>query len=363
MKSPFLKFNPYNFVPLTRTPWAGQLIGVTKIKSLKGPAGGWPERIGESWEISTDPEFPSKLHEFHQTSEQPLFLTDVLNEHADYYLGKKIAKEFSSHCPLLLKWLNAKEPLSVQVHPKHTHPALKANQCGKPESWLVLSNSFGEGYIFLGFKEGLSKDDIMTALREDRPRDVMNVIYPKAGSYISIPTGCVHAVGPGILIAEPQYVLPNKSGATWRLSDWGRRYNSRGELDPHGQPRELHISEGLSAIDWELPRGKELDKALVHELEHGQIFAGDTHNPFPVQYYSKAGIYQYTPQVPDQFSLVTCWEGMLQLFNKENEAIVLRAGESGLIAAAAGEVKIALAEAHPLVRPECAFFTFSANLT
>jgi mannose-6-phosphate isomerase len=362
MKTPFLKFNPYNFVPLNRTPWAGQLIGATKIKSLDEPSGGWPERIGESWEISTDPEFPSMLNNVGQKKDEPILFTDVLNEHPEYYLGRNIANEFSSHCPLLLKWLNAQEPLSVQVHPKHSHPALKANQCGKPESWFVMSNAFGQGYIFLGFKDGLSKDDIMTALREDRPRDVMNVIYPKAGSYISIPTGCVHAVGPGLLITEPQYVLPKKSGTTWRLSDWGRRYNSRGEQDPQGQPRELHINDGLTAIDWDLPRGQALEKELVHQLEHGHTFAGDKHNPFPVRYFSKAGIYQFKPLIEDQFTLVTCWEGMLQLITKNDEAIVLRAGESGLIAAAAGEIKIALAEPRPLVRPECAFFTFSANL-
>ncbi|NBX17454.1 MAG: hypothetical protein EBR09_08835 [Proteobacteria bacterium] len=362
MKTPFVKFDPYNFVPLTRTPWAGQLIGVAKIKFLSGPESGWPERIGESWEISTDTEFPSKLHEVHQTSGQPLFLTDLLREQPEYYLGKGIAAQFGSHCPLLLKWLNAKEPLSVQVHPKHTHPALRDNQCGKPESWLVLSNTFGEGYIFLGFKEGISKDDIMTALREDRPRDVMNVFYPKAGSYISIPAGCVHAVGSGLLIAEPQYVLPNKSGATWRISDWGRRYNGKGELDPQGRPRELHISEALSAIDWDLPRGKDLGKELIRELAHGEEFAGDKHNPFAVRYFSKAGIYQYKPLVADQFTLATCWEGKLQIFNNNNEAVVLSAGESGLISAAAGEVKIALAEPRPLVRPECAFFSLNPNL-
>ncbi len=362
MRTPFVKFDPYNFVPFTRTPWAGQLIGITKIKGLIGPDTGWPERIGESWEVSTDTEFPSKLHKSHQTTDKPIYLTDLLKEEPEYYLGQALAKKFGSHCPLLLKWLNAKEPLSVQVHPEHTHPQLKSNQCGKPESWLVLNNPDLEGYIFLGFKEGFSKDDIMTALREDRPRDVMHVIYPKAGDYISVPAGCVHAVGPGVLIAEPQYVLPEKSGATWRLSDWGRRYNSKGEQDPSGQPRALHINEGLSAIDWELPRGKELETELVRHLEHGQTLEAGAHNPFPVRVFSKAGFYEYKPLVKDQFSLVTCWEGKLQLIAKSGEALVLSTGESGLIAAAAGEIKIALQEPLPLVRPECAFFAFQDNI-
>lgn len=361
MTQPFVKFDPYNFVPVSRTPWAGNLIGVTKIKGLKGPENGWPERIGESWEISTDAQFPSKITNAKKPSGENLYLTDILNSDPEFYLGFKIAKEFGSHCPLLLKWLNAKEPLSVQVHPKHSHPALKSNECGKPESWLVLNNGNDEGYVFLGFKEGLSKDDIMTALRQDKPRDVMHVVYPKVGDYISIPTGCVHATGPGVLIAEPQYVLPNKSGKTWRLSDWGRLYNSKGEQDPKGQPRELHIDEALSAIDWDLPRGKALEELLIKRLGHQHIFPGSNFNPFPVQYFSKAGLYEYKQLVKKQFSLVTCWEGQLQLISKTEEAVVLNAGESALIAAEAGDIKIALAEAIPLVRPECAFFSFQHN--
>jgi len=361
MSLPFLKFDPYNFVPVSRTPWAGQLIGSTKVRALPAPQGGWPERIGESWEISTDAQFPSKVTNASEETAREIFFTDLLKSDPAWFLGPGLAKEFGPHCPLLLKWLSAKEPLSVQVHPNHTHPLLKASECGKPESWLVMNNSSGQGYVFLGFKEGLSKDDIMTALRQDKPREVMHVVHPKNGDYISIPTGCVHATGPGVLIAEPQFVLPGKSGKTWRISDWGRRYNSRGDLDPEGQPRELHIDEALSAIDWNLPRGRELEDLLIQPMEHKKPFSGNIHNPFPVQVFSQAGIYEYKPLVDQQFSLVTCWEGQLQLIAGTGEVLVLRAGESGLIAAAAGTVKFALAEPLPLVRPECAFFAFKTQ--
>lgn len=358
MSLPFVKFDPYNFVPVSRTPWAGQLIGVSKIKGLPPPAEGWPERIGESWEVSTDAQFPSRIMSEKAKDSSSIFLADLLKKDPDFYLGKELARDFGSHCPLLLKWLNAREPLSVQVHPKHSHPLLKTNECGKPESWLVLNNSQGEGYVFLGFKEGLSKDDIMTALRQDRPRDVMHIVYPKIGDYISIPTGCVHATGPGVLIAEPQYILPEKSGKTWRLSDWGRCYNNKGEQDPNGLPRELHISEGLSAIDWELPRGKELENLLIQSLTHAEVFAGNTYNPFPVQYFCQPGMHEYKSIVDGQFSLVTCWEGQLQLNARSGETLVLRAGESGLIAAATENIKIVVTESVPLVSPGCAFFAF-----
>ena len=134
MSLPFLKFDPYNFVPVSRTPWAGQLIGTTKIRALPAPQSGWPERIGESWEVSTDAQFPSKVTNAAADAGQNVFLGELLKNDPAWFLGPGLAEKFGSHCPLLLKWLNAKEPLSVQVHPAHTHPLLKAEECGKPES-------------------------------------------------------------------------------------------------------------------------------------------------------------------------------------------------------------------------------------
>lgn len=355
----FLKFDPYNFVPLTRTPWGGELIVKAKRKILKTPDGGWPERIGESWEISTDSAFPSRIRNMKNSDGgHPIFET-VLKSSAQHFLGQKISENYGAHCPLLLKWLSANDPLSVQVHPTHDHPALKSSECGKPESWLVLATE-SDGHVFLGFKDGLEKSDIIAALKSDRAADVMHVVRPKAGDYIAIPPGCVHATGPGVLIAEPQFILPARSGKTWRLSDWGRRYNEKGERDPNGKPRELHVDEALSAIDWNLPRGDQLEKALVRSLKHKEIFRANGHNPFPVQYFSSAGFYPYKPLVDGQFSLVTCWQGQLQLISKNKEHLVLNAGESGLVSAAAGEIEVALARTDPDIEPCGAFFGFVA---
>lgn len=357
MTPEFLKFDPYNFVPLARTPWGGDLIVKTKRQILRGPAAGWPDRVGESWEISTDAAFPSRIRNLKNSTGDHILFSEALVDANEHYLGKKISEKYGAHCPLLLKWLNAKEPLSVQVHPTHTHPGLKPSECGKPESWLVLGRET-IGHVYLGFKENLSQDEIISALREDRVAEVMHVVFPKVGDYIAIPPGCVHATGPGVLIAEPQFVLPGKSGKTWRLSDWGRKYNDKGERDPQGKPRELHVEDALSAIDWNLPRGEELEKLLVRKLNHRSSLAADEFNPFPVQYFSAAGIFPYKPLVEAQFSLVTCWQGQLQLISRNGESLVLNAGESGLVSAAAGEIEIALARVEDNTEPSAAFFAF-----
>lgn len=360
MPSEFLKFDPYNFVPLSRTPWGGELIVKTKKQILRGPESGWPERIGESWEISTDAAFPSRVRNLKDVQGKAPLFTEVLNESAEHFLGRTLSRKYGAHCPLLLKWLSASDPLSVQVHPQHTHPALKPDECGKPESWLVLSTQPG-GHVFLGFKEIISESDIIEALKSDRAAEVMHVFEPRAGDYIAIPPGCVHATGPGVLIAEPQYVLPGRSGKTWRLSDWGRRYNEKGERDPNGKPRELHVDAALSAINWNLPRGKSVETLLVRSLKHKEHLPADDYNPFPVQYFAQAGLYSYKPLVAGQFSLVTCWQGQLQLISRSKESLVLNAGESGLISAAAGEIEIALARTEAGLEPGAAFFGFVAS--
>jgi mannose-6-phosphate isomerase len=358
MTPSFLKLNPYNFVPITRTPWGGPLIVKTKRQILQGPQDGWPERVGESWEVSTDKAFPSVIKKTSIESHVGASFEDVLKENPQHFLGSQMAAQFGSHCPLLLKWISAADPLSVQVHPQHNHPALTATECGKPESWLVLDTE-SNGYVYLGFKENLTQDEITEALTSDRAGDVLHKVFPSIGDYISIPTGCVHATGPGVLIAEPQFVLPGRSGKTWRLSDWGRRYDSQGQLDPHGQPRELHIENGLTAIDWSLPRGPELEKVLIRRLQHCEVSPSHAHNPFPAQVFSKAGMYTYKPLVHDQFSLVTCWSGQLQLISSDRQHLVLNAGESGLIAAGAGSIEVALARQNPDIEPSGAFFAFA----
>ncbi|MEY4065063.1 MAG: hypothetical protein RIR26_1271 [Pseudomonadota bacterium] len=354
----FLKCDPFNFVPLQRTPWGGKLIVKVKQKSLSQPADGWPDRVGESWEISTDAAFPSRVVSTRTGHTQANhFFSDMLQSMPEHFLGQRIARLYGAHCPLLLKWLNALEPLSVQVHPTHSHPALKSNECGKPESWLVLATEPG-GHVFLGFKENIPKEEIIQALQSDRAADVMHCVTPEVGDSIAIPPGCVHATGPGVLIAEPQFVLPARSGKTWRISDWGRLYNEKGERDPNGKPRELHVDAALSAIDWTLPRGKALEKALVHALKHQQVLPADHYNPFPVQYFSQSGSYTYDPLVEGQFSLVTCWEGQIRLHSHGGDELVLKSGESGFIAAAAGCVDISLTSAVPSERPSAAFFGF-----
>lgn len=323
-----LVLDPFNTVPITRTPWGGSRIA--QIKSgLPGSPFALGERVGESWEMSTDQSFPSRVTRSTGSLALPNDSLPAVLAQAPELLGQAVTEVVGNHSPLLLKWLHAQEILSLQVHPRIGAPGLPQTKEGKPESWLVL-DSAADGYISLGFVDGPDASEIEASLRSGRAAEVVYQFRPEPGSYICVPPGCVHAVGPGVLLAEPQFTLPGKEGVTWRVSDWGRLYNKKGERDPHGQPRQIHLEESLATIDWSLPRGVRLVKDLVTPLNSGQPFYPPASTPFPVLFWNEPGDYLYRDLVPGTYSVATVWSGEAT-FSTGVEDTHLSAGESAFI--------------------------------
>lgn len=353
MTSHFFKVDPFNFVPIVKTPWGGTQISALKKTYFPKANAVIPNFIGESWEISTDKSYPS----FVCINEQDKIpLIDILQKNSSLILGEKVANKYGAHSPLLLKWLHANDNLSVQLHPKNGNPLLSENECGKPESWLIL-NVEKNGYVYLGFKEELSKQEIIENLLNDELEKCLNKYYPKMYDYISVPPGCVHAVGPGVFLAEPQYVLPKKSGKTWRISDWKRLYDENGIRSDQGKPRELHVNESLMAIDWNLPRGKDLEKLLIQKMENGKVFHGNQYNPFSLQIFYNQQKTGYTSIEKDSFTLATVWGGEVKLETTQ-EAITLQGGESLLISAEVKELSLSMKEKYR-EQPKIAFFALN----
>jgi mannose-6-phosphate isomerase len=345
-----IKIAPLNNTPLARTPWAGEAIAKIKKTYLQGDI---PERIGESWEVSTCEDFPSQA----SLNDQLIPLANILAIDPESILGHCFSKTMKSHSPILLKWIEAASPLSVQVHPNHSHPDLKADECGKPEAWFVVSAD-KNSHIFLGFKEELTQNEIEKALLENRAEDVLHRFTPRPMDFIAIPPGCVHALGARVLVIEPQIVLPQKSGKTWRISDWNRRYNAQGKLDPNGSPRDLHLDLSLSAIDWTLPRGRFLEEHLTRHLQHSQVFSGDSVHPFASKTYARPGIYEHHQLHDATFQVVTMWSGQASLSTKDGSILHLSGGESALIAADVESLQLLI---EPLHNQEPAMVFFSLN--
>lgn len=303
-------------------------------------AGGDPLRkIGESWELSTDPAYPSRI--LAADGSTAGLLSGWLREDPRVRLGEASFTRFGAHCPLLFKWLNADMPLSVQVHPPNGHPSLHTGQCGKPEAWYVARAEAG-AFVYLGLRAGAEPASVRAAMAAGDPDSVLFRYVPRVGEYLRIPTGCVHAVGPGLLLAEPQAVLADSEPQTWRLHDWGRRYSASGILDPvNGQERALHLDLGLSAVDWNLPREGSFLTRFLSDLDAAKSSPATPETPFAVQALLGAGQHRYLSPLPGSFSVISVFEGGWEWRATEadvlrlcpGDAVFVPAGASGSLAA------------------------------
>ena len=181
----------------------------------------------ESWELS-----------FHKDGLTRLFSGKTLAESVgEKELGEK-AKKFPFF-PVLIKFIDAEQNLSVQVHPSDEYALQNENSFGKTEMWYIVEAEEGAG-IYLGFNRTVTKEEYERAIKENRLTELLNFYEVKAGDCYFIPSGTIHAIGKGCLICEIQ----QNSNLTYRVYDYGRK-------DKNGKERELHIDKALRVTDLE----------------------------------------------------------------------------------------------------------------
>ena len=211
--------------------WGGRALGDLFGKRLPGPG-----PCGESWEVSAHPLHVSRV------AEGPLRgsrLTSLVSGSSRDLFGDQTPAlgEF----PLLVKLLDAKELLSIQVHPDDERARRLTNgdeHFGKTEAWVVLDVA-PEGRIFAGLKPGVTKAEVVSHLADGRLETCLHSFKPSPGDCLFLRAGTIHAVGGGVVMAEIQ----QNSDVTFRLYDWNRP-------GPDGKPRQLHIEQSLESIDW-----------------------------------------------------------------------------------------------------------------
>jgi len=336
-----LKLDPKNFTPRTRTPWAGTRIATCyKSNILSAEESG--QKIGESWEFSCDPDFPSRILATSVT------LPEVIATDPEKALSPLIAKQAGGLCEILLKLIDADDPLSWQIHPSDTDPDLRPNECGKPESWLVLQAEEGAG-LYLGLSSPMDRDTLRQKITSNQFRAEDLYFLPvKPGDYFEIEPGVAHAIGPGVVILEPQRVLFGKSGKTFRLWDWNRKYNKAGELDPqNGAPRELHIDAALKLFDPQIQTGESLLKNIKKKP---QIFRLDTDNAviesYPANAYYRLLRVHINPEssinieIENGYAAAINTKGSCTIQNKKTH-LQLSLGESAFFPFAAFPITIA----------------------
>lgn len=245
---------PFKFKPVYKNYiWGGRSLANIG-KTLPGG-----EKVAESWEVSAHPNGVSVI------ANGPLAgmnLEQAVSRFGRKLIGEDLPAKDLRKFPLLVKFIDAADNLSVQVHPDDSYAAAHENgEYGKNEAWLVLDAQPGARLI-AGLKKGTTRELFARAIADDSCLDHLNQIAVSAGDVINIPAGLVHAIGKGIIICEVQ----QNSDTTYRVYDYGRRDNA-------GNLRPLHIEKALDVINFAskqvnpLVRGVPLSDPLVPNLQ------------------------------------------------------------------------------------------------
>ncbi len=251
MTQPNVPFKPLSFKPLYKAKlWGGQDLKTTLQKDI--PAN---SQIGESWELSGHGADTSQCI---TNGFDTFSLQKLLEQFTADLAGTIPATPFF---PLLFKFIDAHDRLSVQVHPDDEQARVNGwGNFGKTECWYIAGVK-PQGEIIVGFKDGVTLEDVRCGIRENTLESLLSRIPIASGDVLFIPAGTVHAILDGTLLYEVQ----ETSDTTFRLYDWGR-------VDRNGDSRELHIEESLQVLDTSYHAQRIIPPVLAETTEGIQHF-------------------------------------------------------------------------------------------
>ncbi|RKS21733.1 mannose-6-phosphate isomerase [Flavobacterium endophyticum] len=301
-----LQLYPLVFEPILKE----RIWGGTKLKTIfNKPI--TSEITGESWELSTVQGDVSRISEGEY---QGKLLSELLSQFPAEILGTKIHEKFGTEFPLLFKFIDAKEDLSIQVHPNDELAKKRHNSFGKTEMWYVMQADEG-ARIVVGFKEKSSREDYLKNLENKTLLSILKEIPVKKGDVFFLETGTIHAIGAGIVIAEIQQT----SDITYRVYDWDR-------VDAEGKSRELHIDLALDAIHYDTADAK---REYAQEANKSNPAVSCPY--FTTNYLPLSGKISVSNS-EDSFRVYMCMEGEFQL-DYEGKAWNYKKGDTILIPA------------------------------
>lgn len=218
-----------------KTIYKDKIWGGQKIKTYLHKDFGTLPNCGETWEISGVKSDVSVVANGELAGES---LADLLEKYQGELVGDKVYAHFGNIFPLLVKFIDANDDLSIQVHPNDELAKKRHNSFGKTEMWYVIETDPGSSLI-AGFNQDLDEQTYVEKLNSGHIMDILNREDVAAGDVFFLPAGRVHTIGKGLLIAEIQQT----SDITYRIYDFDR-------VDDKGNKRELHTEEALAAIDY-----------------------------------------------------------------------------------------------------------------
>jgi mannose-6-phosphate isomerase len=221
---------PLTFDPIFKERiWGGTKLNTYLNKSVTS------DSIGESWEIST---VKNSISIINNGPFKGMSLNDLIAQFPQAILGTKVYEQFGKQFPLLFKFIDAKEDLSIQLHPNDQLAMKRHNSFGKTEMWYVMQAD-ENARLIIGFKEKSSPEEYLKHLQDKTLLTILDSNKVIQGDAFFLETGTIHAIGGGIVVAEIQQT----SDITYRLYDYDR-------VDSNGKRRKLHVDLALDAINY-----------------------------------------------------------------------------------------------------------------
>ncbi len=308
--------DPLRFEPqFVSKIWGGRRLETALRKSIP------PGNIGESWEISGHP------HHLTRACSGGFQGMDLyrIAEHSGPEVFGDYAEECSDQFPLLLKFIDASDVLSVQVHPDDAYAQEHEDSLGKSEAWIILDCE-PKSFLYRGFRDGCTLKDFDRLLPEGRLEEILKPVPVSPGDCIDLPAGTVHAIGSGILLCEIQ----QSSDVTYRVYDWNR-------MGADGKPRPLHVERARDVMDFGTDSD---DKATadVSRADGGTLEVLIDSDKFRLE---RLIVEKTIPlkRCPGLFHLLCVIGGEGAVFWEEGSA-PLRAGDSLLVPAGAKDVTL-----------------------
>lgn len=295
--------------------WGGDKIGRFKGITLT------QESVGESWEIS---DVKGNVSVVKNGADAGMSLDDLIRRDGTQLLGKHVAERFGSTFPLLIKFIDARDNLSIQVHPNDLLAQERHNSRGKTEMWYIIDAEPGAG-LYSGFSQQITPDEYVRRVADDTITDVLAFHPVKKGDVFFLPAGRIHAIGKGIFIAEIQQT----SDITYRIYDYNR-------VGADGKPRQLHTDLAKDAIDYKLY--DDLKTTYTPALNQAVELVSCPY--FTTSVLRIENSVTRPVAAHDSFSVYICMEGAATLTDSNGNTIELHRGETYLIPAATTEVTL-----------------------
>lgn len=307
-----LKFEPI----LKQTLWGGDKIIPFKHLNENLP------NVGESWEISAVEGSESVVA---NGADKGLTLPEMVRKYKEELVGEANYMRFGNKFPLLIKFIDAKLDLSIQVHPNDELARKRHNSFGKNEMWYVIAADKGAKLIS-GFAEQITPKEYKERVYNGTFAEVLQTCEIKPGDVFYVPAGRVHGIGAGSFIAEIQQT----SDVTYRIFDYNRK-------DQNGKARELHTNQAMDAINFADVQDDFRTEYELTENEPIEVVASP---------YFTTSVYDMTEEITcdyselDSFVIFICTEGSCKITDDSKNELTLCAGDTILLPASTQEVTI-----------------------